>query len=172
MEQLATNGGVAGEGKTCEFSGQCLDVSVHGSFQEVSFELLVDVRGDADAGVPLLGLARILDAAAAVADGVAGETDGLPAAVADLVAFGRLEGVVAGGRDEDEPVVVAEVLHVGQAGSLPAGPFPLGDGDAVFVEQFLIDGQQIFAGGNPSGDVPPVAVTEVADGQLLDEAFR
>ena len=42
------------------------------------------------------------------------------------------------------------------------------DVDAVFGDQLLVERSRILAGLDPAGDVEPVAVSQVADGDLLD----
>lgn len=75
------------------------------------------------------------------------------------------------GRQDDEEPLVADVLKVGVPGFLPAGAGGFGDGDPVFGNQLLIHGPWVFALGNPTGHVEPVTVTQVAAGNLLDEAL-
>ena len=103
------------------------------SVEEVAFELLVGWAVDADAGVPL-GFAAALgsDRTAAVGDGIAFEADWMTAAVADLVSLLLLESVVALGCQQDEPVSVSDVLHVGEAAPFAICFLTLVDVDAVF----------------------------------------
>ncbi len=73
-----------------------------GLVEKMGFELAVLLVVDADAGVPF-GVAAAFgcQAAAAVADGVTVELDGVAATVADLAFLLLLEGMVAVG-DEQE----------------------------------------------------------------------
>ena len=104
-----------------------------GSVEEVAFELLVRWAVDADAGVPL-GFAAAFgcDRTASIGNGIALEADWVTAAVADLVSLLLLESVVAPGCQKDEPVSVADVLHVGEAAPFTIGFFTLVDVDTVF----------------------------------------
>ena len=106
---------------------------MRGSIEEVAFELLVGGTVDADAGVPL-GFAAALrsNGASAVGDGIALEADRVTAAVADLISLLLLECVVALGGQKDEPVSVADVLHVGEAAPFAIGFLTLVDVDTVF----------------------------------------
>jgi len=146
---------------------------VSGSIGEVAFELLVGGAVNADAGVPL-GFASALgsDGASAVGDGIALETDRVSAAVADLVSLLLLELVVAFGGQQHKPVSVSDVLHVGEAASFAIGFLTLVNVDAVFGDQFLVEESRIFAGLDSAGDVVPVPVSQIADGDLLDQSLR
>ena len=104
-----------------------------GSVEKVAFELFVRWAVDADAGVPL-GFAAAFgcDRTASIGNGIALEADWVTAAVADLVSLLLLESVVALGCQQDEPVSVSDVLHVGEAAPLAIGFFTLVDVDTVF----------------------------------------
>ena len=140
-----------------------------GSIEEVAFELLVRRAVNADAGVPF-GFATALgsNGAASVRNGIALKTDRVSAAVADLISLLLLECVVALGGQQDEPTSVADVLHVGEAAPFAIGYLSLAQVDAVFGDQLLIEQRRIFAGFDPAGDVEPIAVPQIADGDLLD----
>ena len=140
-----------------------------GSIEEVAFELLVGWAVDADAGVPF-GFAASLgsDGAASIGNRIALEADRMAAAVADLVSLLLLELMVAFGCQQHEPVSVADVLHVGEAATFSIGFLSLVDVDAIFGDQLCIERSRILAGLDPAGDVVPVTVSQVADGDLLD----
>ena len=81
--------------------------------QEKRFELFVRRAVDPHAGVPLRRTAAFRrQAAAAVADRVTLEPDRDSAAVADLLALVLLKGMMPLGGQQQEPVPVADVLHV------------------------------------------------------------
>ena len=142
---------------------------MRGSIEEVAFELLVGWAVDADAGVPLWFASALgSDGTASVGNGIAFKTDWVSAAVADLVSLLLFELMVAFGRQQHEPVSVADVLRVGEATSFPIGFLSFVDVDAVFGDQLLIEQRRIFAGFDPAGDVEPIAVPQIADGDLLD----
>ena len=63
----------------------------------------------------------------------------MPAAVADAVAFLLLECMMAFGDEEQEPIAVADVLHVGEATFLAVGALTVGLIDLVFCDQFAVD---------------------------------
>ena len=63
---------------------------------------------------------------------------------------------------------MADVLHVGEAPTFAIGFLSLVDVDAVFGDQLCIERGRFLAGFDPAGDVVPVAVSQVADGDLLD----
>ena len=140
-----------------------------GSVEKVAFELFVRWAVDADAGV-LLGFAAAFgcDRTASIGNGIALEADWVTAAVADLVSLLLLESVVALGCQQDEPVSVSDVLHVGEAAPFAIGFLALVDVDPIFVDQLLVEQSWIFASFDPAGDVKPVPVSQIADGDLLD----
>lgn len=106
---------------------------MNGSIEEVASKLLVGRSVDADAGVPLGFTAAFGgDGTSAVGDGIPFEADWVAAAIADLVSLLLLESVVAPGCQKDEPVSVADVLHVGEAAPFTIGFFTLVDVDTVF----------------------------------------
>ncbi len=85
-----------------------------GLVEKMGFQLAVRSVVNADAGVPFGGAAAFrCQAAAAVADGVTGELDGVAATVADLVFLLFLEGMMTVGDEQQEPAFEADVLHVG-----------------------------------------------------------
>ena len=91
--------------------------------EEEGLELSVGRVVDADAGVPLgRSSTRWCQAAAAVADRVAFELDRHSAAVSDLGSLFLLERVMALGRQQQEPVPEADVLHVRQATAFAGRP--------------------------------------------------
>ena len=63
---------------------------------------------------------------------------------------------------------MADVLHVSEAATFAIGFLSLVDVDAVFGDQLCIERSRILAGLDPASDVEPVAVSQVADGDLLD----
>ena len=140
-----------------------------GSVEEVAFELLVGWAVDADAGVPL-GFATTsgCNRASAIGGRIAFTADRVPATVADLVSLLLLEHVVAFGDQHQEPVSVADVLHVGEATPFAIGFLALIDVDTVFSDQLLVKQSWILAGFHPAGDVKPIAMPQIADGDLLD----
>ena len=140
-----------------------------GSVEEVVFELLVGWAVDADAGVPL-GLAATLggDRAASVGDGIAFEADRVSAAVADLVSLLLFKGMVAFSDQKQEPVSVADVLHVGEPTTFAIGTVTFADVDAVLGDQLCVELERIFVGFDPASDIEPVTVAKVADGDLLN----
>ena len=142
---------------------------MNGSIEEVVFELLVSWAVDANTCVPL-GFAAAFgsNGASAIGDGIAFEPDWVTAAVADLISLLLLECVVALGGQQDEPVSVPDVLHVGKAAPFAIGFLTLVDVDTVFGDQLLVEQSWILAGVDPAGDVEPVAVPQIADSDLLD----
>ena len=143
-----------------------------GSINEVAFELFVGGAVDADAGVPL-GFAAAFgcDRASAIGNRIAFKADRVPATVADLVSLLLLEHVVAFGDQHQEPVSVADVLHVGEATPFAIGFLALVDVDPIFVDQLLVEQSWIFASFDPAGDVKPIPVSQIADGNLLNQAL-
>jgi len=170
---LPPDRGVSSEGDAGEVDGQILGRVVAGPLQKERFKLLECWRVDPHAGVPFwLTASARRDAASAVADGVPLKSDRVAAAVADLIPLLLLEGVMPFSSQQQEPVGVADVLHVGQPSLLPVRPLALGPVDPVFLDQLIVDRFTILPFGNPASHVPPVAVAQVADRDLLDESFR
>ena len=66
---------------------------------------------------------------------------------------------------------MTDVLHVGQSPPFAIGSFSLADVDAVFGDQLSVEQSRIFTGLNPAGHIEPVAMSQVADGDLLDQSF-
>ena len=108
------------------------------------------------------------DRAASVGNEVAFEADRIPAAVADLVSLLLLELVVPFGCQQHEPVFVPDVLHVGETTPLAIGFLAFAQVDAVFRDRLLIEQSWIFAEFDSAGDVEPIAVSQIADSDLLD----
>ena len=61
-----------------------------------------------------------------------------------------------------------DVLHICQAAPFAIGFLTLFDVDAVFGDQLLVERSRILAGLDPARDIEPVAVPQIADGDLLD----
>ena len=78
--------------------------------------------------------------------------------------------MLASGREYGEETVVSQVLQVGSAEAFAAGAGRFGDGNVVFLDQLSVDRCRILVRRDDSRDVPPVAVSQVAAGDLLDEA--
>ena len=55
---------------------------------------------------------------------------------------------------------------------LPASASRFGYGNPVFGDQLLIHGLRIFPLGNPASHIEPIPVTQVAAGNLLNEALN
>ena len=71
----------------------------------------------------------------------------------------------------DKPVLVTDVLHVRESSGLAGGSLPFRDVDSIFGDEFPINVSRIFRIRDSTGDVPPVAMSQVADGDLLNESF-
>ena len=126
------------------------------------FELLVCSRIDPDARVPFGGKAAPLsDTGASIADGITLEFDGMSTAIADAAALFLLEVMVPLCDEQHEPVLVADILHIRQPTFLPVRTLTFANVDLVLRDQFSIHGLAVFALGNPTCHVPPVAVTQV-----------
>jgi hypothetical protein len=80
-------------------------------------------------------------------------------------------GVVPFGHQQDEPAVKPEVLGVGSPPLFSARPFPIADSIPYFSISFRSTSRGSFLFGNAAGDVPVVAVPEVARGDQLDDGF-
>jgi hypothetical protein len=142
------------------------------ALEEECFELFVGLRVDADACVPFWGAAALrCYAGSTVADGISLEFDRISTAVTNAVAFFLLEWMMPLGDKQQEPVSVSDVLHVRQATFLPVGTLTLADINFVLGYQLAINCITVFAFRDPSGHVPPVAVPQIADGDLLNESF-
>ena len=63
---------------------------------------------------------------------------------------------------------MSDVLHVGEPAPFAIGFLALVDVDPIFVDQLLVEQSWIFASFDPAGDVKPVPVSQIADGDLLD----
>ena len=101
--------------------------------------------------------------------GIAFETDRVSPAIVDL--FLSLERMMAFRHQQQKPVLVTDVLHVRESSGLAGGSLPFGDVDSVFGDEFSIDFGRIFRIWDSTGDVPPIAMSQVADGDLLNESF-
>jgi len=82
-----------------------------------------------------------------------------------------LEGMMPLGGQQQEPVPVADVLHVRQAALLPSCTLPFADGDLVLVDELAVDLLRVFSWFDPAGDVEPVPMPQVAHGDLLNQAL-
>ena len=63
---------------------------------------------------------------------------------------------------------MADVLHVREAAPLAIGFLAFVDVDAVFRDELLVEQSRIFIGPDPARHVEPIAVSQIADGDLLD----
>ncbi len=106
-----------------------------------------------------------------VADGVSEGLQRYAAEVPHPVALKRKERVLSVRRDQHEKLAIAEKLNAGCAGAFSPRPAPLGNVDAVPVDELRIDSGRILAVRNMAHDVEDVAVGNVRHGELLDEAF-
>jgi hypothetical protein len=142
-------------------------------FREPNFQVQKLPPVDLDMGVPFgVQLAVPRSASSSVADRIPGILHGHPPHVANPAPLFREESVLPLGRQYDEEPFVADVLEVGLTRFLAPRACWFGYGDPVLRDQLLIHGLRIFPLGNPPGDVEPVTVTQVAAGDLLDEALN
>lgn len=111
-----------------------------GPVSEESFQLPIGGRVDTDTRMPLwLTAGRGSDPTSAVAYGVPFELNWVPAAVADSSSLFLLKPMMALGRQEQKPVSVTDILHVGEAAALSMGALPIGQVDFVFRNQLAVD---------------------------------
>jgi hypothetical protein len=61
-----------------------------------------------------------------------------------------LERVMAFSRQDDKPVLVADVLQVGDAATLASTPFAFADRDIVFVDQLAVDRFRVLVRLDPT----------------------
>lgn len=95
----------------------------------------------------------------------------MTSAVADPIAFVLFEVVMALRYEQDKPIGVADVLHVGETAPLAVGALSLGLINFIFLDQFPVDRILVFALRNPAGHIPPVTVTQVANRNLLNKSL-
>ena len=107
-----------------------------------------------------------------LADRISLELDWVPPAIANSIPFLLLEWVMSFSRQQQEPVAVTDVLHVRQPATFAVSALPVRQVDLVLLDEFPVDGRGIFALRNAARDIPPVAVPQIADGDLLNESFR
>ena len=93
----------------------------------------------------------------------------MPAAIANLLL--RLEWMVTFGCQQQKPLLVTDVLHIGQTLCFSSGSLSLGQVDAILGNEFAIEGFRVFALGQSARDVPPVPMPQITDGNLLNESF-
>jgi hypothetical protein len=79
--------------------------------------------------------------------------------------------MVSFGEKEYEPMPKAEVLGVGKSLLAAPGSLPLGDIDAVLVDQLAIDRRGRVPFVYMARDVPVVAMSQVAGCNQLDDCF-
>ena len=73
---------------------------------------------------------------------------------------------------QDEPLLVSQVMCVGDSSLLAVPAFPFTDVDAVFGDQFPINNDGIFARRYRTGREPVETVTQVTGRDQLDDRFR
>lgn len=134
-------------------------LSVDGVGEEKAQEPLELFSLDSDVGVPTL-----------VAHGVAEGLEWNAAKVPHPVPFGLKERVLAVSSKECEELSEPKVLDARLPGSLSSRPRPLGDINVELVDQLGIDPDWVLAVRHDAQDVEEVAVGDVRDGELLDEA--
>jgi|SRR5947209_8688721 len=76
------------------------------------------------------------------------------------------------GRKEHEETATPKILHVCEPRGLSPGPLELRKVNAVFRDELFIDCRRVFSFRNKTGDVKPVAVRDVAYGELLNKALN
>lgn len=104
------------------------------------------------------------------ADGVAHESERLSSDVPNEHSFGVEERVVAVGRQQDEELAMAQVLHAGVPPLTPPASGPLRNSDPVAFDQLPVDGRRVLVRRDATPDVEVVATSDVAHGQLLHES--
>ena len=89
------------------------------SVEKERFHLFVCLWIDANASVPLwLPSAFWRDSGATVTDGIAFEFYGVTSTITHAVSFLMLERVMTFGDQQQEPVSITDILHVGEAAFL------------------------------------------------------
>lgn len=74
------------------------------------------------------------------------------------------------GRQQDEELPMAQILHAGVTSLAPPASGPLRNRDPVAFDQFPVDDRRILVCRNATPDVEVVATSDVAHGQLLHES--
>jgi hypothetical protein len=110
-----------------------------------------------------------MSVASAGAHAVAEAPDGRSPGIPHSARFVGEEAVLAMRRQQHEQTAVPQIVHVGQAGPLPACPCPLRYIHAVPLDELAIDGGGILGRGNATGHMEPASVRDVRHRELLHE---
>lgn len=137
------------------------------------FQIPIRFMVDSDTGMPFrCGATFRCQTAASIADAVAFELDRVPSAVTNLSLLFLLKLMVAISRQQQEPLSVSDVLHVCEAAFSAISPLSLRQSNFILRDEFLINALGILPMWDSSGRIVPVTMAQVADGNLLNEAFR
>lgn len=109
---------------------------------------------------------------ASVADAVSFELDRMTPAVTNLSFLILLELVMTISRQQQEPLTVPDVLHVGETAFPAIGSLPLSQCDFVLRKKLLIDAFRVLFLRNSPGHIIPVTMSKVTNRDLLNEALR
>lgn len=93
-------------------------------------------------------------------------------AVTNLSFLILLELVMTIGRQQQKPLAVPDVLHVGKTPFPAIGPLPLSQCDFILRNELLIDAVRILSRRNSPGHIKPVTVSKITNRDLLNEALR
>ena len=142
-----------------------------GSLKEESFQFSISFWLNADTGVPFRSnVAFGSEAGSTVTDGVPFEANRVSAAIADILLSS--ERVMAFGTQKKKPILKSNVLHVRESSCLAMGSLAFGNVDAVFRHEFSINVFRLLCAGDTASRVPPVAVSQVGNCNLLNKSFR
>jgi hypothetical protein len=172
-KQLPTHRRVPFKRQLVKRQGQLFGRPPTGKLQQLRPQVEVDFAVDGDVRVPPRVDAAVASSpATTVTDRIAGKPKWRNAEIPDSSFFLFKELMPALGRHQDEESAVPKQLQVGKAGLFPANPGRFGHGDPVFPNEFVIDGHGVFRHRHGTGYVKPIAVPQVAAGDLLNKPLN
>lgn len=168
VKQLTTDRSVTSERNGSELKCQLFSTSVYCELVEMGLERSISIPIDPNVSMPFHWTTSCAgDATLPVGNGVPVKPERNSAKVLELLSLTTLAGVrsesmVSFGEKEYEPMPKAEVLGVGKSLLAASCSLPFRDIDAVLADQLAIDRRGRFTFGYMAGDVPIVAVSQVA----------
>ncbi len=93
-------------------------------------------------------------------------------AVTNLSFLILLELVMTISRQQQKPLAVPDVLHVGKTPFPAIGPLSLSQRNFILRNELLIDAFRILSRRNSPSHIIPVTVSKVTNSDLLNEALR
>jgi hypothetical protein len=156
--------GIRGIWQPLEFIYKNIEIARNGHLQEVAFEPPKFKCVDAHRRVPVSVSSK------SPAYAVASKSNRIPPYIPDSGLI-QEESMLTLGCKQHKKTLGTDVLNVGKSKPFPPYSRPFRNIDAVFVNDFGVHDVRVFSLGHRSSHVKPVAVSNVGNGELLNESL-